>query len=47
MNHLQLFRHGDRTPIDPYPTDPYKGRQNWPEGFGQLTNVITHYITFI
>lgn len=33
-----LFRHGDRTPIDPYPTDPYKDPSNWPTGFGQLTN---------
>lgn len=36
---LQLFRHGDRTPIDPYPMDPWKDRENWPEGYGQLTNV--------
>ncbi|XP_049781921.1 prostatic acid phosphatase-like [Schistocerca cancellata] len=34
-----LFRHGDRTPIDPYPTDPFRNRSYWPEGYGQLTNV--------
>jgi len=32
-----LYRHGDRTPVDPYPLDPYKDRSNWPVGFGQLT----------
>lgn len=36
---FQIFRHGDRTPIDTYPTDPYRNRSFWPEGFGQLTNV--------
>uniref|UniRef100_A0A1B6KL21 acid phosphatase n=1 Tax=Graphocephala atropunctata TaxID=36148 RepID=A0A1B6KL21_9HEMI len=34
-----LFRHGDRTPLDPYPNDPYKNASFWPVGFGQLTNV--------
>lgn len=36
---LQLFRHGDRMPVEPYPLDPYKDPSNWPNGFGQLTNV--------
>uniref|UniRef100_A0A034VI38 acid phosphatase n=1 Tax=Bactrocera dorsalis TaxID=27457 RepID=A0A034VI38_BACDO len=33
-----LFRHGDRTPIEPYPTDPWKNREYWPVGWGELTN---------
>lgn len=36
---LQIFRHGDRTPVDPYPTDPWNNRKYWPTGWGQLTNV--------
>lgn len=32
-----LYRHGDRTPIDMYPNDPYLDRSNWPVGPGQLT----------
>jgi len=32
-----IYRHGDRTPVSPYPTDPWKDRSNWPVGFGQLT----------
>merc|ERR1719369_1937675 len=33
-----VYRHGDRTPINPYPTDPYRNRSNWPVDFGQLTS---------
>jgi len=33
-----LYRHGDRTPIDCYPNDPYKAPSHWPVGFGQLTS---------
>ena len=33
-----LYRHGDRTPIKPYSTDPYKDAAHWPVGFGQLTS---------
>ncbi|CAG9861469.1 unnamed protein product [Phyllotreta striolata] len=35
---IVIFRHGDRTPIKPYPNDPYKDKSYWPVGFGQLTN---------
>ncbi|XKL68198.1 hypothetical protein PGB90_003689 [Kerria lacca] len=31
-----LFRHGNRTPIQTYPTDPYQN-YSWPNGLGQLT----------
>jgi len=34
-----VFRHGDRTPIDPFPTDPYRDAGLWPVGFGQLTSL--------
>lgn len=32
-----VFRHGDRTPDDPYPTGPYADQSNWPDGIGHLT----------
>ncbi|CAG9814827.1 unnamed protein product [Phaedon cochleariae] len=34
-----IYRHGDRTPVKPYPTDPYRNQSYWPVDFGQLTNL--------
>nr|CAD7415497.1 unnamed protein product [Timema poppensis] len=35
-----FFRHGDRTPLETYPNDPYNAVDTyWPEGLGQLTEV--------
>ena len=37
---MQLYRHGDRTPVRSYPKDPYKDLDKyWPQGPGQLTQV--------
>ncbi|XP_059059758.1 prostatic acid phosphatase-like [Achroia grisella] len=33
-----IYRHGDRTPVECYPTDPWRNESLWPVKFGQLTN---------
>jgi len=40
-----LYRHGDRSPVSSYPTDPYNNVSYWPSGWGQLTNLgkYQHY----
>ncbi|XP_057669399.1 prostatic acid phosphatase-like [Diorhabda carinulata] len=43
---VQIFRHGHRTPVTFYPTDPYKNSDVWNgKSLGELTNVgkIQHY----
>lgn len=37
---MQIFRHGARTPLSSYPTDPYKNFYYGVKGFGQLTLVM-------
>ncbi|CAG2110632.1 unnamed protein product [Medioppia subpectinata] len=34
-----IHRHGDRTPIQCYPMDPYSNASYWPDGWGELTPV--------
>lgn len=34
-----FFRHGDRTPVDPYPLDPWGDAKYWPVPFGELTDI--------
>uniref|UniRef100_A0A674JGS7 acid phosphatase n=1 Tax=Terrapene triunguis TaxID=2587831 RepID=A0A674JGS7_9SAUR len=35
---ISIFRHGDRTPIENFPTGLHK-ESEWPQGFGQLTKI--------
>lgn len=44
---LQIFRHGDRTPVDPYPRDPYRNRSYWPAAWGELTDVSIVFISIL
>lgn len=46
FHHMKIFRHGDRNTIDTYPNDPWRDESNWPEGFGQLTNVSYNFHSF-
>ena len=32
-----VHRHGDRSPMEFKPNDPYKSDHYWPQGIGQLT----------
>ncbi|XP_053624392.1 prostatic acid phosphatase-like isoform X1 [Plodia interpunctella] len=34
-----IYRHGDRTPVSFYPTDPYQNESLWPVKLGELTNI--------
>lgn len=34
-----VWRHGDRSYIQTYPTDPYKDSHIWKNGYGELTNI--------
>lgn len=34
-----MYRHGHRTILKSYPTDPYQDQSFWPVPYGELTNV--------
>nr|CAI5833171.1 unnamed protein product [Callosobruchus analis] len=38
---FQVFRHGDRSPLESCPNDKYSSETYWPMGVGQLLNVNT------
>ncbi|XP_019546796.2 prostatic acid phosphatase [Aedes albopictus] len=40
-----VYRHGNRTPLVAYDTDPWKDQSNWARGWGEITNIgkRTHY----
>uniref|UniRef100_A0A3B3XCL5 Lysosomal acid phosphatase n=1 Tax=Poecilia mexicana TaxID=48701 RepID=A0A3B3XCL5_9TELE len=38
LKNMVLFRHGDRSPVKAFPTDPHQ-ESAWPQGFGQLSQV--------
>lgn len=44
---LQVFRHGERTPADTYPLDPYKNLLWEPFGWGQLTNASKYFMIIV
>lgn len=39
---VQVFRHGDRSPIRRFPTDQYH-ESDWPQGYGQLS-IVSMYL---
>lgn len=41
----QIYRHGDRSPAFPSPSDS-NDISNWPDGWGQLTNVNSLSVEF-
>nr|CAD7452092.1 unnamed protein product [Timema tahoe] len=48
MDVHRFFRHGDRTPLETYPNDPYNAVDiYWPEGLGQLTEVNKKHTSLV
>ncbi|VDL70163.1 unnamed protein product [Nippostrongylus brasiliensis] len=44
MTDFQVWRHGDRTPLKPYPTDPYLSYwRQWPQGELTTIGMQQHY----
>lgn len=44
---FQIFRHGQRVPIEFYPNDPYANLSFWEASPGQLTKVIHSLALYI